>query len=406
MDAFFTPTDVAHFMADLRLGFPKVVADFTSGDGSLLSAARKRWPSCKLIATDINPASLRNVHTNLPGVKTGKCNFLSARSRASCRVLKNIRGKVSLILLNPPFSCRGGTKRSVLMANAPIDVSVALAFVLTAFEYLEPGGQLIALLPSGCLRSEKDARAWEILQGLGYVETVKTNGNSVFEHCRPATCIVRITRNSIATNKNKIENDNLATPQVAGKIVELIRGRRPMFSVKLSRKRGGIPFIHSTELSNAVANLSKRFVAPAMSDVYGPVVLIPRVGLPRRDKIALLTEPIAISLSDCVFAVRCATAQEATLLHMRIVLEWRRFCDLYSGTGAPYLTARRLTMWLVDQRYDIAIESIKSRQLRGVVEDAIADCRAAQKTQNNQNALGNREEREPHEQSVIGNYVQ
>jgi predicted RNA methylase len=381
MDAYFTPKDIAHFMAGLHLGCPGVVADFTSGDGALLSAARAKWPSSKLIGTDINSSSLRLLRANLKGVKVGRCDFLNHRSRASCGVLKKAIGKVSLILLNPPFSCRGGTRRSVLMAGEAIEVSVAMAFMLTAFEYLESGGRLIAVMPAGCLTSEKDSTAWEALDKFARVETVKTNGNSIFVDCRPATCIVRITKHNGEPVAIDLKTIGLIASSLNASTVELIRGHRPMFSMSVSKNRNKIPLVHSTELSNGKVNMERRFVSARMLDLSGPSVLVPRVGLPRRDKVAVLAESAAISISDCIFALRCKSLEMATLLQMQISREWHQFSNLYGGTGAPYLTTKKLTIWLMEQGYSVAVESIGSRQLRRVVEQAIAEFRSSQKSQ-------------------------
>ena len=375
MDAYFTPSVLARVMADLFVGRPQTVADFASGDGSLLSAAREKWPNCGLIATDINPTNLSRVRERFPKSRVGKCDFLKAASRGHCGALRKIVGKVSLVLLNPPFSCRGGTKLSVSVAGTQTDVSVAMAFTVIAFNYLCVGGQLVALLPAGCINAQRDMRAWRLLETVAKIEIINWNGKRAFEKCFPATCIVRITKRS-----KQRENDNewslrsITTSGISGRL-ELVRGSRPMFSIKERKVGKRISLVHSTELQGGIVKLGQRYVAKSMIDVRGPAVLIPRVGLPRHDKIAVLGDGLEVALSDCVFALRCQSIPKAVDLQMKIRLAWDGFKSMYGGTGAPYLTVKRLVNWLLEQGYSVVSHSNAPLQLRKNVREAILDYR-------------------------------
>src|SRR5438132_14120051 len=84
-----------------------LLADFAAGYGELLKVGESRWHGVKCIATDINRSVISKLRREESRWLSGNCDFLNPNSRKHCRVLSNALGKVSVVLLNPPFSCRG-----------------------------------------------------------------------------------------------------------------------------------------------------------------------------------------------------------------------------------------------------------------------------------------------------------
>jgi hypothetical protein len=244
-----------------------------------------------------------------------------------------------------------------------------MAFTLFAFDYLSAGGQLIALLPAGCIKAQRDTRAWRLLETVAEIEVISQNGNRAFAKCSPTTSIVKITKRSVELRENDGDQGGITEVGAAGSL-ELFRGSRPMFNVQEARKGRRISLVHSTELQNGGVELGKRHVAAHMSDVTGPAVLVPRVGLPKHDKIAVLEKSAAVALSDCVFALRCESASMAVDLQMSIRSRWETFRRLYSGTGAPYLTVRSLVVWLLERDYKVVLPVNAPRQLSREVDVA------------------------------------
>ena len=77
---------------------PATVVDFCAGSGSLLLAAKERWPNARYFANDIDQTVLGSI----PGIDWISSDFLS-----SDFAVKNYFGfpeRFDLILLNPPFS--------------------------------------------------------------------------------------------------------------------------------------------------------------------------------------------------------------------------------------------------------------------------------------------------------------
>ena len=74
----------------------------------------------------------------------------------------------------------------------------------------------------------------------------------------------------------------------------------------------------------------------------GPAVLLPRVGRPSVEKIAVLDNGVGVAISDCVIALACASDTAALEVRGRLVQKWPRLEQLYTGTGAPYLTVESI----------------------------------------------------------------
>src|SRR5262249_21659171 len=122
-----------------------------------------------------------------------------------------------------------------------------------------------------------------------------------------------------------------------------VRGTRQMHRLPQSIEEEGVPLIHTTNLVNGnVVGSVGRFV-PTDTDriVRGPVVLIPRVGRPDWRKVVLHNNG-PITLSDCVFAIKCKDVADAVSVRKRLVDNFAEVGEAYGGTGAPYLTMQRL----------------------------------------------------------------
>ncbi len=141
-DPFYTPDRIAEYVIrQVSIRRPDVVADFAAGDGALLRSASRAWPSSKILAIDIDSAAVRKLRYNYPSWLVGKCDFLQERSRKRCHLLNDCAQLADLVLLNPPFSCRGGSTIK-LSVQGSLCLQQSYAFVLQASQYLSR--------PSGC----------------------------------------------------------------------------------------------------------------------------------------------------------------------------------------------------------------------------------------------------------------
>ena len=196
MDRIYTPPHLAALMAKASRVRPNqseefVVADFAAGYGELLLAVESLWPMATVVGTDIDGKAVRNLREMSDNWRIGVCDFLNPRSRQSSPLLRSLAGHTNLVVLNPPFSCRGGKRVSATVGDAKSKCSVGLAFVVNSIDYLAEGGELIAVLPQGSLTSEKDAQTWNLLNRIGDTEVLKTNGLRTFPRAAVRTAIVR-----------------------------------------------------------------------------------------------------------------------------------------------------------------------------------------------------------------------
>jgi hypothetical protein len=323
------------------------VADFAAGDGALLRAARRVCRCYAFVATDASSRSVHSLRRREPAWQVGLCDFLSASSRARCHALKELRQKASLILLNPPFSCRGGSFRAVELGDSIVKCSLALAFVLSALDFLAPDGLLVALLPAGCLHSDKDRQAWQIMHSVGRVDVLGKNASNAFDGCFAKTALVRFRRahRRVATPRT---GDASSAPGIFNELipVEVIRGRLQVPRLSEVSAPYGLPFIHSTDLHSEALEVRTRRAKTTAGCVSGPAVLVHRVGQPSRTKIALYLSKSPIVLSDCVIALKVRTQAQAAALRESLWDAWDRWAVNYTGTCAPYITVKRVSAFL------------------------------------------------------------
>jgi len=337
-DSFYTPDDIASYMVgSCALPSPLHVADFAAGDGALLAHAKKKWPNLTVYATDIDVNAVKRLRSKNKVWHISKCDFLSPASRNRSSLVRSLVGKVDLVLLNPPFSCKGAAKVSVHVASVPVCCSRAMAFVLASLEYLNSSGEIVAILPVSCFSSQKDVFAWNILEERFTIRCGATVGRGAFHGCFARCTVVRF---SPRQRKKSRKIANATTYH--GVAVRLVRG-----SVAMHTTTGfDHTLVHSTDLYNSSVVLNGHTGSKERPSVIGPSVLLPRVGKPRIDKVALYVLRKRIVLSDCVIGLQCRTKDDAKWLQVRIEENASEYLRIYSGTCAQYTTLEKLTAFL------------------------------------------------------------
>ncbi len=351
LDQFSTPADLAQVMAESARckALPRqymVIADFAVGSGQLLRVARSFWPNARFIATDVDGRMIRTLRRTEPEWDVGQCDFLDPRSRRNCRPLRGLACSVSLVLLNPPFSCRGGKRVSVALHGQALRCSISLGFLIASVDFIAPHGEIVAVLPAGSLGSEKDEAAWAALRSLGSVEVVAANGHRAFPDATPKTVIVRFSIGRPAApglfeqQATVFEGDSTWKRESR---VSIIRGQLRLHVERQAYDGGAIPLVHSTELRDGDLDLTGRQVGRDARSISGPMVLLPRVGQPKSDKIVYHPRGEVFAISDCVVALICDTDEEARSLYLALLAEWKLLERNYVGSCAKYITIRRLT---------------------------------------------------------------
>lgn len=343
LDPYFTPAYVADAMVwTLQRSDVKQVADFSAGAGELLAAASGRWPRARMLANDVDDSIVRHLRRTHPSWITSNSDFLNPTSRRSSRHLREIEGKTSVALLNPPFSGRGNAYLEVEIGRERIKCSRALAFVLTATSYLARHGELVAVVPKGSLTSLRDREAFAYLRAVGTVDVVGNGGRNVFAKCFPSISLLRVRKGQRRPSNLELRACELPAGPLK-RAVSIVRGCRPLYTLEGHQR--GLPFIHSTGLMSGRVSKMTRIPRRGQRVLDSPGVLFPRVGKPIRDKLCL-HEGEAVVLSDCVYGIVCGSKADARRLLALLRDRWTEMASLYSGTGAPHLATGTLIAFL------------------------------------------------------------
>ena len=351
MDRIYTPPYLAALMAKASCARPSqseefLVADFAAGSGELLLAAALIWPTATMVATDIDFLAVRRLSQISDNLRTGVCDFFNPRSRQSSPILRSLIGRTNLVLLNPPFSCRGGKRVSATIAGVTSKSSLGLAFVVNCFDYIAEGGELIAVLPEGSLTSEKDAATWNLLRRMADTEVLKTNGLRTFSKATVRTAVVRFQKRHslLKAGPSQVLNTLGTSCRDLPPPVRIVRGTTKMNEIQPREgDADSIAFIHSTHLKDFTISSNYEVHNRLGRCAVGPMVLLPRVGQPKRSKVAKYLDSTVFMLSDCVIALMCPSPESAELLWRDLQTNWCLLEQEYVGSGARYITKRRLS---------------------------------------------------------------
>ena len=334
-DSFYTPT----YLAEQLVGYIpdcgiQSVADFCVGDGRLLAAAHQRFPNAMLFGVDIDHDVIKVLLSQHCDWELRVCDFTNDE-----QVNKIIQKEFDLILLNPPFSCKGSIINIIEFEGMTFKVSTAMMFLLKAIRFLSEKGTMYAILPVSCVYSQKDRKAWNYLES-------KYNAYILAEHNRitfSGKCAPNIALVSIGKLKNEISEIHRQSHKIlSNAVIEVTRGSVRMQGLNYSECKKDVRLIHTTNLLNGrlteVARIKGNY--NRVEDGYG--VLIPRVCNPNPQKIVLLKRKEKFVLSDCVIFLRTENADKAKEVYNSIMNNWQDFVQLYSGTGAQYTTLERV----------------------------------------------------------------
>jgi hypothetical protein len=217
-----------------------------------------------------------------------------------------------------------------------------MAFLLASLPYLGDDGDLLAVLPAGLLKTEKDEEARKLLMQCFDLKVLATNGRAAFAECYARTVLVHARRR----RKRRALGSTATSPKMAGhrRRGQVIVGRGSVQMHLLPEKlpKDSLPLVHSTELNDGKVQTGRRRAPDGRSIIKGPAVLLPRVGRPDKKKICLYLSRSPIVISDCICALVCGDSEHARAVREVLVSKWSTVEKEYGGTCAPYLTVRSL----------------------------------------------------------------
>ncbi|WP_286732648.1 MULTISPECIES: methyltransferase [Sphingobacterium] len=337
-DSFYTPKILAErlisFIKDRKIN---CVADFCIGDGELLRAARNKWPKVKCFGSDISDEAVENTQNKHYDWVLSKTDFLDQEQRNESIIFQ--KNQYDLILLNPPFSCKGGKVNEIVFEDRIYYVSTAMEFLITSISYMKTNGVIYAIMPSSVAYSQKDKEAWEMLERKYNLCLLDEPKVKYFRDCTPN--VILISLNDL--NQNSIQK-TIPRIELEFNGVSVLRGKLSMNLIK--EDVNGFFLVHSTNLNaNSIINLNVK-VVNEYSKISGPAILIPRVGKPISSKICIIYPNDIYILSDCVIGIKTSTIKDAERLYLYMLENWRMIETLYTGTGAKYITIDKLKQFL------------------------------------------------------------
>ena len=342
-DRYYTPVALAsEFIAGQIAEAPRSCIDSACGTGNLLRATCHHFEDVECFGLDRDRSAIGALRREKPDWILSVGDILRPESYQKTSVVTSGH-QCDLLVLNPPFS-HNGRKSFIVEFNSQVTkASTAMAHILRGLELFSPRLGGIVVAPESLLFSETDERARGLLATKYEYDVVCELPGSTFRGARARATVLRLAPRSDAQSGDlEIE----AARKVAD--ITLIRGSLPVHSVR--KTRSGIPYVHSTDMANFKSDPSGRRLirtsTKAKGKVAGWLVLLPRVGEPKRELISTINVRQPIQLSDCVIALKASSQRKARVVRNIITGAWVEFAGLYRGTGARYTTVKRLKAWL------------------------------------------------------------
>jgi predicted RNA methylase len=337
-DSHYTPTELADrlvsFISKKDVYF---IADFCVGEGELLRAAKKKWSNAKFCGNDISGKAIQLLRGNYPDWILEKCDFLNRKARDEKLFFKST---FDVILLNPPFTCKGSTIHIINFDGIEFHASTAMFFIVEAIKYLHKNSVLYAILPQSIAYSDKDEKIRVYLREKYNFKMLEELNNQGFEKCTPNIILASINDTQSIDLNNTFKQINIGI-----NYLQIQRGSIGMHNIQ-ECKRHSIPLVHSTNMiDNKIVGLKYK-VKDTISSISGPALLIHRVGQPNIKKICIISSKEEYALSDCVIGIKARSITECQQLKKMIADHWNDFSNLYKGTGAKYITLKRLKYFL------------------------------------------------------------
>lgn len=339
--SYYTPRELADTVAKaIVVRRPRAVLDPAAGHGALLLAVASRFRNAKMMAMDVDRAAGMRLQRRMPDATVSICDALSGDGITRSKVWV-LRDHVDVVVANPPYGSLNGPRLvSVQGWNGEVRCGVAAAHLLSAAACFSPN-ELLALVPDSMLHSERDRCAMRLFESRYSVEVLMALGTSSFDRTEASVSLIRMSRSDRSPRGSGHGGGRRRAERDIGP-VRVVRGGVQMHMAE-EVKKGGLPLLHTTNLLDHNAN---KVVKPLDRGVIaGPVLLLPRVGLPSQRHL----EPANLArhqLSDCVIALLCESDAMAHALSERLRESFAELSACWRGTGAQYTTIRKIESYL------------------------------------------------------------
>ena len=315
-----------------------MVADFCAGNGNLLLAAKERWPNARYFANDID----RTVFRAVPDVVWVSSDFLGSGFEAITQFV--FPDRFDLIVLNPPFSFKRTQCTRARGKFSNIDCSVAFAFLFTALGYLSDQGELLVVMPTSTLKSDRDTKARKYLKKHFNCRMISQPSYDRFPGLDVSTYLMAVRhKRTLCEPLNSTD-----TISEAGTGWTMSRGGISVRRANRVEQSGLHGWIHTTSIKSS--KIVVRYELPSHSIIKSQrffpknSLIIPRVGKIQPGDLALSRRREI--LSDCLLGVTFNDPLIPAQVLRSINKNFSSFRKIYSGTGAPYTTKLKVSRFI------------------------------------------------------------
>ena len=332
-DSFYTPPKLANKLVSYIERQPKKVVDFCVGEGNLLSAIENKYKNIEYYGIDISEEVITNVKVRHCYWHLATADFMKKESMLT--VPWGQKNDYDLILMNPPFTCKGSTIYIVNFKDEEYHVSRAMLFLLNAIMHLSDEGCIYAIVPISIARSQKDAKIWSYLEQNYNACVLEECTRAQFEKCTPNVIFVYLSKKY---PHSRAKGHILSMKFHDLPVSQCVRGSISASALPSTETQSAVYFVHTPNLQAGKIIHNRTVTNLPITIAMRHGVVIPRVCKPNVKKVALLNSRKKYVLSDCVIAILTENAKDARKVKDRIVKNWDIFSKIYTGTGAQYTT--------------------------------------------------------------------
>jgi tRNA1(Val) A37 N6-methylase TrmN6 len=339
--SFYTQSQVSELLvAQFSHPNPERILDLGAGHGSLVNAAKNRWPQATIHAIEPNGLSHAFLCMRYPGIQSRRLNGLDNLLPTQMGIEPEA---IDVAVCNPPYlHFKNSDQFQALFNSAGLpscqklsNLTTDLLFLAQNLRLLRKGGELGIILPDGLLTNKSFRLLREDLLGNHQVFGIIQLPEKVFPHTEARTHILLVRRNGSAVNEVPVHlanNDGQIISSLAVKAESLINrmdfqfwqwqlnALLPQQEITLANidadiKRGRLSKKHFEELhvdyfhtSSFPSSPKTIALSTQTSNGLGVFaskgdILLARVGKRCIGKVALVSEGQA-PLTDCVYRIR------------------------------------------------------------------------------------------------------
>ena len=377
----------------MQVKHAKTIVELGAGQGTLAAAASNRWQSARVVTVDLDRSTVPTLpRPGRVGLQSHQHHIHDALDDALGDHIGLSRDSVDIGVCNPPYVRPRWRKNfGLILEEAGLsgslrsvhDAGADLLFIAQNLRFLRPGGKLGLILPDGLITAGKFEGVRRTLLGQHMVEQVVQLPRRVFCGTEAQTYLVVLSKGGGGTDSvllreiqidGKVSNalevpSTLAQRRLdftyhAAARVRQSQGRRRRVSLRnvvQSIHRGSIssqhieqcdwPVFHLNDFDPEGLKVPRRFRLsqralrrlPEGTRISEPGdILVARVGRNLHEKIAIVEHGPCI-VSDCVFSIRVAQAERATVLAALSSTSGREALRTSAhGVGAKFLSVNDL----------------------------------------------------------------